>query len=257
MAKLSDLPNELVDEIWAHVLDPKDIENLALASKRIRAIGGRVLLEHRKLTDDFSTFVLGDRRARFSAAGLLKKVLTNPHIALYVKNISIMDYHRCWDDDDVVGVNMLREFDPEAGVDVRHYRHTQYTEEDTKLIEQAIERAKRRVGFYPDVGIRHGHEMPIIEVLLLVFANLKTITIDEQTACESFFNMLYSLSEGMGVKAVRRPIEVRFTHVGWDKSRDHLRITNACERHLFTYLRWHTSASAYYGFNLPLWTLNT
>lgn len=83
MATFSSLPNELVIEIWRHVLQPEDIERFAMASKKIRILSSSVLLEHRKLTRDFSYLDNWDRKSKGSVAGLLKEILTNPRIALY------------------------------------------------------------------------------------------------------------------------------------------------------------------------------
>ena len=129
MAKFSDLPNELILEIWSHIVQPKDVENFALTSTRIRTLASRRFREHRHLTRKYSTLHSEHPNSRVSAAGLLKDIATNPHAALYVKNFTIPKVHVRWDDEEK-GVSTLMAFDPEAGEDGRHYRHTPYMEKD-------------------------------------------------------------------------------------------------------------------------------
>ncbi len=93
MANFSDLSNELLLEIWNNVSQTKDIENFALVSKTIRTLAIRTLREHRKLTREFSKFQIGDPKSRVSAARLLKEILMNPRVALYVKEFTISKLH--------------------------------------------------------------------------------------------------------------------------------------------------------------------
>ena len=49
MTGFTDFPNELIVEVWRQVLDPKSVENFALISKRIYALGGNFIKEHNEL----------------------------------------------------------------------------------------------------------------------------------------------------------------------------------------------------------------
>ena len=224
MAKFSDLPNELVVEIWSYIPQPRDIENFAFASKTIRTLAGKVLVKHRELTRGLSTFDIGNSKSRFSVAGLLKEILTNPRTALYIKTVTITHFHEVWESVEE-GVNTLKTFDPEAGEGERQYRHTPYVEEDMELFKQTIERAYQFLDFkllgeYQDYQnaewqvsrlcklMQEGNELPII-VLLLLFTNLETIPIESTAANKRFFGLLAHISEGAGIPVLKRPIKVK------------------------------------------------
>ena len=234
MASFSDLPDELVIEIWSHILQPKDIENFALASKAIRTLAGKILVDHQKLTRELSTLDIDDSKSRFSCAGLLKEILTNPRVALYIKTVIIPDYRVVWDSEEM-GVNTLEAFDPEAGEDERQYRHTPYAEEDMELFAQAIERAKQFFDFtYSDKcqcnqGVKYkinslckemeeGSEFPIILLLLLLFTNLKTLVVEYTVADQSFFDLLRYVSEGRGIPILKRRIKVKVLNAHEEKA---------------------------------------
>ena len=198
MAKFADLPNELLIEIWSYVLQPRDIENFAFVSKTIRTLSGKILPEHRKLTRQFSSFEIGARKSTASAAGLLKEILTNPRVALYIRTVSIIDFYDSWESE-AKGLNTLMAFDPEAGQKGRRYRHTPYTEEDMELFKQAMKKAKQFFNFergtegsstssYDNCAIEvellnhdieRGQEFSIVVLLLLLLTNLESITVSK------------------------------------------------------------------------------
>lgn len=227
MAKFADLPSELLIEIWSYMLQPKDIENFASVSKLIRTLSGKILLEHRKLTRQFSSFEIGAPNSRASAAGLLKEILTNPRVALYTKNVSVTMSHWRWESEEE-GVNTLMAFDPEAGEDGRHYRHTPYAEEDMELFMQAMGRAEQFFDFKRPVtacqcltgaafrisafkhDIEDGDDFPIIVLLLLLLTNLKSIMFDADVPV---VKILRYISEGQGIDILKRQIEVRILNV--------------------------------------------
>lgn len=225
MAKFSDLPNELVVEIWSHIPHPRDIENFAFASKTIRTLAGKVLVKHRELTRELLTFNIGGSKSKFSVAGLLKEILTNPGTALYIKTVTMTSLHQEWESEEE-GVNTLKAFDPDAEDGKRHYRHTRYAEEDMKLFEQTIERAKQFLDFRPLAecqcyqrakwqvsrlcGImKNGNELPIIVLLLLLFTNLKALVIEYTAVDAYFFDLLRCISAAPGIPILKRPIKVK------------------------------------------------
>ena len=231
MANFSDLPNELLLEIWNHVSQPKDIENFALVSKTIRTLAIRTLREHRKLTREFSKFHIGDPKSRVSAAGLLKEILTNPRVALYVKEITITKLHRCWEDEEKKGFNTLMAFDPEAGEKGGPYRHTPYMEKDMASFEQMAKRATQFFIFrdYPANAkytvdylieqIESGHEAHVITLLVLLLTKLKSLMIEATEAGDEFFKALQYLSFGQGIKMLKRCVQVRILHIRDDRAR--------------------------------------
>ena len=46
MTGFVDLPNELIIEVWRHVVDPKSVENFALTNKTIYVLGTKFIKEH-------------------------------------------------------------------------------------------------------------------------------------------------------------------------------------------------------------------
>ena len=232
MASFSDLPNELVVEIWSHILQPKDIENFALASKTIRSLAGKILVDHRKLTRELSTFDTGGSKSRFSPAALLKEILTNPRVALYTKTVVIPGLFYRWESEEK-GVNTLKASDPEAGEDESQYRHTPYAEEDMELFKQVMEKAKQFFDFkhlrqcqtttsakYKIDHLRtimeKGSERPIMVLLLLLFTNLKTVAIEYAGANDCFFDVLQYVSEGRGIPILKRLIKVKILNAHED-----------------------------------------
>lgn len=49
MARFSDLPNEMVTEIWKHVLEPEDVESFARVCKTVHGQASSFLRLHRQL----------------------------------------------------------------------------------------------------------------------------------------------------------------------------------------------------------------
>ena len=205
-------------------MQPKDIENFALASKTIRTLGGKILREHRSLTSKYSTFSESPK-SKVSPAGLLKEILTNPRVALYVKNFTVSSRPFGWEDDEEEGVNTLMGFDPEAGQDGRRYRHTPYLEKDMEMFTQIL---KKAVPFLPvriDVRIfvdflRNGREHPIILLLILVLPNLQSLIIDGINALHFTSDSLLWLDSSIveGTELPIRPINVKLLCISGDEA---------------------------------------
>ena len=181
MANFSALPNELLVEIWSHVQQPKDIENFALTSKNIRVVASRILLHHRELTRQFSNLEVGGQKSKVSAAGLLKEIVTDPRVALYVKVFTVTKSHVAWESP-IFGVNTLMASDPQAGED-RQYLHTPYAQTDMELFEQMLNRVEcnndpGRVWVFLQ-ALKSGDETPIIAIMVLLLTNLKSLLVKE------------------------------------------------------------------------------
>ena len=89
MTGFTDLPNELIVEVWRQVVDPKSVERFALTSKRIYALGGDFVKEHNELKANFSSLPHYESEPDSGPAETLKILLQRPRIALYVRTISV------------------------------------------------------------------------------------------------------------------------------------------------------------------------
>lgn len=189
MATISALPNELLIEIWRHVLQPADIESFALASKKIHAVSAPFLLEHRDLRYKFTNFYNGSLwsgRSKKSVAGLLKEITINHNVALYVTSLTITSWRDRWDCPEEANLwsrplrpdSVFRPNIPKlvAFVSVAEESeracpnaHLPYRENDMMILEHAAKRAARVFGNVESLieGIRGGKEDPIIALLLL------------------------------------------------------------------------------------------
>ena len=94
MTGFADLPNELIIEVWRHVVDPKSVENFALTNKTIYALGTKFIKEHNELKAKSSPTIIHDQNkiAIHCPAERLKTLLQNLRAALYIRNVSIYGY---------------------------------------------------------------------------------------------------------------------------------------------------------------------
>ena len=97
-AAFSRLSNELILQIWSHVLEPKDVESFALASRNVYDLASEFLQEHRTLKDRYSTLSFVVNSMSSSSAETLAEILLNPRAALYVNEICISDWSCVWGD---------------------------------------------------------------------------------------------------------------------------------------------------------------
>ena len=152
------LPNEIVLEIWSHVLEPKDVESFALASKSIYALAYRFIEEHEMMKKRFSKFSHNDDRRGSPAANLLANILRSPRTAMYVNEILIDDWKIFWDM-------------PATIVD-----HLPYPEDTMQLFEAAVKTS----AFIPESEtaewiseIRVGDEENILALILSLLPNVR------------------------------------------------------------------------------------
>ncbi|KAL9073095.1 MAG: hypothetical protein Q9161_003149 [Pseudevernia consocians] len=124
MTGFSDLPNELVVEVWRLLRDPEDIEAFALTSKRFYALGSDAIAAHNELRSRFWSIRHDPDDLTSTPADTLRSLLLNPRAALYVRNLTIdgwrKDRRRRPNRPDV----------PDGGIP--------YPDEDRELINQAI-----------------------------------------------------------------------------------------------------------------------
>ncbi len=86
MAVFSDLPNELIVEIWGHVIEPEAVESFAQVSKKIYSFSAPFVREHAYLKQQYSQIRFSYRN---EPAHLLGKILLNPRIAFYISDLHI------------------------------------------------------------------------------------------------------------------------------------------------------------------------
>ena len=193
MTDFSQLPNEMISEIWGHIHEPRDVESFALVSQLIYAIGRPFVAEHNALVREYSEFDTDDSRA----AALLKDVLLRPRVALYVVHVITDCCERPWwvkkndrgDDDDVDDSHYLDEFMP-MSIEAIQKRNILAPKDVQCLIQQ----------------IRIGNEDPILALLLLLLPNISTMTLPDQGWIhrEYCFRTIQRIAEAKQTKSLIR-----------------------------------------------------
>ena len=171
---MSRLPNEMIAEIWGHILEPRDVESFALASKHIYAIGRPFVKEHNELKSEYSFFETGPNTRASAPAFLLKDVLLRPRVALYVTHLYMGWFQTRWDPDD------NDDDDDTAYSKEGPELHSPYPDDDMALFIEAI----RRASFVPRdkvedwiTRVEEGSEDPVLALLPLLLLNLTRITL--------------------------------------------------------------------------------
>lgn len=118
MARFSDLPNELLAEVWKYLLAPEDLESFARVCKGVNGQGFSFLCRHRQLRDEYSMFSneatteagnsirypTGGNSVRYPlgvaavrSSNSLIKILTSPRAGLYVRELRLRTWFTIWD----------------------------------------------------------------------------------------------------------------------------------------------------------------
>ena len=167
----SKLPNELITQIWIHVLEPKDVESFALVSKNILALARKFIQEHQRLKDQFSILYLEDENNRRGSppADFLAGILRNPRSALYVDKICVAGWKTEWDHLANVSLNMATN------------HHLPYPQETMQLFEEGVTTS----AFIPESEtakwiseIRQGDERTIIALMVTFLSNMRSFGVD-------------------------------------------------------------------------------
>ena len=85
-------------------------------------------------------------------------------------------------------------------------RHSPYAEKDLNLFGQVVKRAEHVVGKTESriEGIKHGHEDPIVALLLLLLINLRSLVVEQMENGPQFFQTLQCVSSAQSTDALGR-----------------------------------------------------
>ena len=197
MTGFTDFPNELIVEVWRQVVDPKSIENFALTSKMIYALGSDCIREHNVLKANFSAIVRFKDDADYALAATLKTLLDNPRAALYVRNISIDWCQSKWPDSD----------------DRDQAGHRSYPKDTMELFRQAI----KDIPFCTEDEITKwlevleiGNEGAIICLILTLVPNVHSLSLARLNSAEDLlFDMIEGVTNSRDTAVLTRLTEVR------------------------------------------------
>ena len=190
MTGFSDLPNELVIRVWHHVLDPEAVENFALASKTIYALGGSFIAKHNELKVQFSAISHGDREVGSSPAETLKSILLNPRAALYVREVFVDGWRTAW----------------------HHWdHHTPYPEGIVELFRRSVMESPLmdEVEYWLKT-LRAGDEVAIHSLMLTKLPNVRAISLSWRMGeHDLLFRSLEAIARSEDTEALSRLVEVR------------------------------------------------
>lgn len=173
MTKMSDLPIDIVEELWKHILPPKDIESFAQVSKTTYALASPFLEKHRSLEKQYpnidTTKFKGIRHGSLLFK-LLKDILLKPHIALYVRNLWLSGWREQWDEPD----------NPTQDVFDCSRHHLPYPEQDMDMFSHAIRAISDLLpGDIDDwlARIAAGNEDAVIATLFVLLKDLRYLSL--------------------------------------------------------------------------------
>ncbi|CAD6574720.1 MAG: hypothetical protein ASARMPRED_006879 [Alectoria sarmentosa] len=190
MARLQDLPNEIVREVLSLVL-PEDIETFAQTSRHISLLSRPFLEEHRRLIRLHHTFNSHpppgqaqhtETRDGFSVGPiptLFKDIHRNPRIGHYVKNIKL---------------DILLDIQPDVIRDNNSVEAQKLYRKQRDLIDTAVARSdvlenrdqyKDLKDTWPDT--EHGGEELLVALILPLLPNLNSLFIKWTSSLESYF----------------------------------------------------------------------
>ena len=92
MTRFSDLPNEIVTQVWRHVLFPEDIESFAQVSKATNTLAELSPQEYHWLKRKYTRWDNGYVGYGSELIHLLRDFLLYPHVALYVQELFVSDW---------------------------------------------------------------------------------------------------------------------------------------------------------------------
>ena len=199
MTGFTDLPNELIVEVWRQVVDPKSVENFALSSKRIYALGGDFIEEHNELKAKFSSLPQYDSEPDSGPAETLKILLQRPRIALYVRTISVSEWGS--------------PYDPEEDLDDAPRRDRPYFEDIKELLRQEVENTpfilEDEILDWLN-ALESEDEPAIIALVLTMLPNVHSLTLPRSRSAEKFlFGVVKRIVERQDTEALSQLSKVK------------------------------------------------
>ncbi|CAD6572888.1 MAG: hypothetical protein ASARMPREDX12_005531 [Alectoria sarmentosa] len=195
MTGFYDLPNEIVLELWHHVLLPGDIASFARVSKQIYALAERFLKEHHRLESKYSVLEINRSYDGSVLAHLLKDVLLKPYIAFYVKKLHVCDWYTCWEDP-IFG--LIDGLDPDLDDVESNVWHLPYPEQDMELFRNCIRKAEYLLPSEVDFWIQlleSGDEDPILTSFLSLLPNLCTLSLEDHPVQTMLFTTICRMTK--------------------------------------------------------------
>lgn len=211
MSEFSSLAVELVENIWAYVLEPQDIESFALTCHRVRDAGNEVLIRHKKLNG------MLDREASDPAFGplghpygLFEEMSRQHTIRFYVKEVVFSGSNHAWSS----GAFLFF-----LASNIRQTIYEDHWTDDFALLKRNLSMILQpeKLDFWSSL-LDHHNKRPMIALILATCPNVNSIT-------------LQSCSTIQGVVAARERLasDARFP-TSLLQHLKHLKLT-----HLYTY----------------------
>lgn len=179
------------------MVDPKSVENFALTSKRIYALGSGFVREHNDFQFSFSSIGRCREETDHALAATLKTLLENPRAALYVRNVSIEWCQSKWQESD----------------DREQSGHRSYPKDIMELFSQAI----KDIPFCTEDEIikwlkvlETGNEAAVICLVLTLVPNVYSLNLARLKSVEDLlFDLIKCVTESRDTAVLPRLTEVR------------------------------------------------
>ena len=208
MARFNDLPNEIVLGVWHHVLGPDDIASFALVSRQTFELGTSVLEEDRRLRSKYAIIKNNRGRDDWTLAHLLKDVLTNPHIAFYVRHLHIYSFCKSWENPYIE----IDDTNAEGGLS--------YPEPCMNLFRNKIRRAHYVIPGDTDAWIQFlesGTQEQFLASLLNLLPELYTIKLEETVSETDVFTVVHRILKKSSSKSFPRWKDVYLSGISSDE----------------------------------------
>lgn len=163
-APLSELPNEILSQIWGYMSTPEEIENFGAVCNIIRSNGEKILAQHTLRKSAYATLTIDSNESQSRVAIYLKEVLKCPELALYVRNANILGLRTSWWDPS----------NPDPALPLN--RQLRYAQKDMDLFKQAILDSAIILADKEAVcshWLRHGDEETVFKLLLEKSSDIK------------------------------------------------------------------------------------
>ena len=184
MAGFSNLPTEIVVEIWKYIFIPDDIESFARISTKAYTCGEPFLREHRHLKAKYGSIANGSPNLGPNGSvlfPLLKDILLQLHLALYDRRFHVTSYLTSWEDWKTEWIGRSRTYSiPEHMERNNRLRHVSYPSEDLELFVSAIRSARDLLpGNSEDwcEEVREGNEDRVNALLLTMLPNIEELSL--------------------------------------------------------------------------------